>query len=62
LHTPLFLQGFGLQSFKFVSQSFPEYPRGQLHLYPLTKSSQIAPFLQGLQAQSSVLISQFLPS
>ena len=37
-----------------VSQLSPSYPATHVHMYPFTRSAQVAPFWHGLVAQSSV--------
>jgi hypothetical protein len=42
-------------------QLIPEYPATHAHVWELTPSEHLAPFLHGLEAQSSILISQLVP-
>jgi hypothetical protein len=44
----------GLFVIIFCSQNVPVYPAGQLHKNALTKSKQMAPFLQGLESHSFI--------
>ena len=44
-----------------TSHSWPVNPTGQMHRYPLTWSTHSPPFLQGLEAQSSMSVRQSRP-
>ena len=48
------LKSFLILKFSLVSQSCPVKPLTQMHVYELTPSTQVAPFWQGSDSQSSI--------